>query len=140
MSAPTCLEAPVVSGLRRLAVGVRLAPLAMLVLSVAIAPARADQPADEQAGTTASAAPEVAPPAAMPSSPKSLSERAEDVAAIAIDILLVRPASFAYLGVAGIYFVIVSPLMAATRRVDDSFERLVRTPYAYAVERPIGAL
>jgi len=139
MIAPTHLDAPVVPRRRaRLAVGVRLAPLGLLVLSLATAPARADQPADEPAGPTGSTAPEAAPPAATPSSPKSLSERADQVAAIAIDVLLVRPPSLVYLGVGATYFAIISPFMAVTRQIGDSFDRFVRTPYAYAVERPIG--
>ena len=144
MTAPTRLDAPAVSRRRgRLAVGVRLAPWLLLVLSLATTPARADQPADEPAAPPGSAAPEAPPPAATPSSPtpsspKSLSERADQVGAIAIDVLLVRPPSLVYLGVGATYFAIVSPFMAVTRQIGDSFDRFVRTPYAYAVERPIG--
>jgi len=121
----------------------RAALAASLLVALALHPVAADEMPDEDAyappsaGLDASASDESQPEA---DAGPTAGERAERISSIAIDVVLVRLPSLAFLGIGCVFFAATTPFTAPSRQLGDAFDYMVLTPYDFALRRPIGKL
>lgn len=61
-----------------------------------------------------------------------------DPAAMAVDLVLIRPLGFGALIVGSVLFVVSSPFSALGGNIDEAYAVLIEKPAVYTFERPLG--